>query len=101
MSRTLVHRGQVQHQSIRPSESEAHLIMEVHKVDLNERTTIQTLLDEIEGVTMAPMNSASTIPTYVDVLTLSAKDSDGLRTADISGGTGIVSIIVYGRHWGA
>jgi hypothetical protein len=100
MSRTCIHRGQIQHQLIRPSESEAHLIMEVHKVNLTERTTIQTLLDEIEGVTMAPLNAASTIPTYVDVLNLSAKDDNGHRTADINGGSGVVSIIVYGRHWG-
>lgn len=102
MSATCIHRSKSQHEIIRPSESAASLIMEIHKVNITDRQTIETLLDEIEAVSMAPLNSASTIPTYVDVLTLSTKDADtGLRTATINGGSGLVSIIVWGRHWGA
>lgn len=102
MSATCVHRSKSQHEMIRPSESAACLIMEVHKVNLTDRQTIETLLDEIEGYSMAPMDASSTIPTYVDVLTLSAKDAaTGLRTATINGGSGNVSVIVYGMHWGS
>lgn len=102
MSATCIHRSKSQHEIIRPSESAASLIMEVHKVDISVRQTIETLLDEIEGYTMAPMSAAATIPTRVAVYALSTKDADtGLRTAAITGGGGTVSIIVWGRHWGA
>lgn len=102
MSATCIHRAKSQAEIIRPSESAASLIMEVHKVDLNARVTIETMLDEIEGYSMAPMSAAATIPTRVAVYALSAKDADtGLRTATITGGGDTVSIILYGRHWGA
>lgn len=103
MSATLIHREIEQHQIIRDAPSASALIKEIHVVDMEARSTVETRLDEIVACSAMGNNASAVAPTYVNIENPSAPDADtGLRTVTVETATGAghLTVILWGYRTG-
>lgn len=101
MSATLIHREISQHQIVRDAPSASALIMEIHRLDLGSRTTVETVLDEVVACAAMGNDASAVAPTYVNIDGISAANATtGLRTITVesSTGSGDVTVILWGRR---